>query len=50
MLYSTLFAAALPFLSVAQAATLKKEYSGSSFFDDWTFTDAADTTTHGQVQ
>ncbi|KAK4703986.1 E3 ubiquitin-protein ligase BRE1, partial [Phenoliferia sp. Uapishka_3] len=50
MRQSTLFAAALPFLPLAQAATLNKEYKGASFFDGWTFTDAADTTTHGQVQ
>lgn len=50
MLYSTVLAVALPFFTVAQAATLLTEYSGSTFFDAWTFLDAADTTTAGQVQ
>lgn len=34
---------------VAHAATLTKSYAGPSFFDDWTFTNAPDTTTHGQA-
>lgn len=51
MLYSTLGAlSAVPLFSLAQAATLTTEYSGTSFFDNWTFTNAADTTTDGQVQ
>lgn len=44
MLYATVLAAALPFLTLAQAATLIKEYSGNGFFgDNWNFQNSPDT-------
>ncbi|KAL8286161.1 hypothetical protein RQP46_004649 [Phenoliferia psychrophenolica] len=50
MLYSKLFLAAAPFVSVAHGWTLSKSYSGSDFFSDWTFITGADTGTAGSVQ